>query len=79
MSSFDDGDVGMMRDSLEHHQPCPQWVRDPDVYPLWDPSQLLSVSQVLLLRAATIQVEMEEVEEEEGGLRDEYTTKLVEN
>ena len=45
----------MARDSLESQSDGRHGSRDPEVFPLWDPSQLLGTSQLLLLKAATFQ------------------------
>ena len=45
----------MARDSLESQSDGRHGSRDPEVFPLWDPSQLLATSQLLLLKAATFQ------------------------
>lgn len=55
LSSFEDGDLSVARDSLENLSDGRHGSRDPEVFPLWDPSQLLGTSQVLLLKAATFQ------------------------
>ena len=45
----------MARDSLDSQSDGRHGSRDPEVFPLWDPSQLLGTSQLLLLKAATFQ------------------------
>ena len=55
LSSFEDGDLSVARDSLESQSDGRHGSRDPEVFPLWDPSQLLGTSQLLLLKAATFQ------------------------
>jgi len=52
---FEDGDLSAARDRLESQSDSQHGSRDPEVYPLWDPSQLLVTSQLLLLKAATHQ------------------------
>ena len=57
LGSFDSGDLTTARDHIESLSSTGRhsFSRDPEVFPLWDPSQLLNTSQLLLLKAATSQ------------------------
>ena len=55
MSSFESGELGIAREYIDNTSDSRYPSRDPEVFPLWDPSQLLSTSQTLLLKAATFQ------------------------
>lgn len=48
LSKFESGDLGQLKDVLEHQADIR---RDPDIQPLWDPSQLLNASRMLFLRS----------------------------
>ena len=49
------GDLVASRDFVESQADSRHPSRDPEVFPLWDPSQLLGTSHTLLLKAATFQ------------------------
>ena len=55
LSSFESGDLTTARDYTESQSDGRHQSRDPEVFPLWDPGQLLVTSQTLLLKAATFQ------------------------
>ncbi len=56
LAAFDAGDLGECRDYLDMQSESRGGVsRDPEVFPLWDPGQLLKTSQQLLLKAITVQ------------------------
>jgi len=56
LSAFDARDLAECRDFLDQQAESRGGVaRDPEVFPLWDPGQLLKTSQQLLLKAITIQ------------------------
>ena len=74
LGSFDQGDLLLTRECLESQLDNRYWARDPEIFPLWDPTQLLSTSQTLLLRAATLQAELSE-DEETGSIGDEFSAK----
>ena len=68
LSAFDAGDLAECRDFLDQQTESRGGVtRDPEVFPLWDPSQLLKTSHQLLLKAITIQAGGGE----EGSLSDD--------
>ena len=58
MSYFEQGELIAVKDCLESQVDSRFWGRDPEVVPLWDPNQLLSTSVTLLLRAATLQMDL---------------------
>ena len=58
----------MARDYIDSRSDSRHSSRDPEVFPLWDPTQLLNTSQQLLLKAATFQVG------EDGSDSDETTS-----
>ncbi len=66
-----------VRDCLESQLESRHWSKDPDVFPLWDPSQLLNTSELLLLRAATLQTEYSDDDDASSVASDEYASKLV--
>ena len=47
LSCYDTGDYGPAREFLETQDVR----RDPEVFPMWDPTQLLNASRTLLLRS----------------------------
>ena len=51
LSSFDTGDLAPARDFLDQTDTR----RDPDVFPMWDPHQLLNASKTLLLQSVVSQ------------------------
>ena len=57
LGSFDSGDLSSARDHVDSLSSTGRhsFSRDPEVFPLWDPGQLLNTSQLLLLKAATSQ------------------------
>ena len=55
LSCFDSGDLAGAREYVEHQSDSRHASRDPEVFPLWDPGQLLRTSQLLLLKAVTFQ------------------------
>jgi hypothetical protein len=57
LGSFDGGDLSSARDHVDSLSSTGRhsFSRDPEVFPLWDPGQLLNTSQLLLLKAATSQ------------------------
>ena len=57
LGSFDSGDLSTARDHIDSLSSAGRhsFSRDPEVFPLWDPGQLLNTSQLLLLKAATSQ------------------------
>ena len=67
LSAFDAGDLSLCREYVELQS---EGRRDPDVFPLWDPAQLLATSQLLMLKAATHQTAVGE----EGSGSDETTS-----
>ncbi len=52
---FDAGDLASSREYVERQSDPRHASRDPEVFPLWDPSQLLRTSHLLLLKAVTFQ------------------------
>ena len=52
---FDAGDLANSREYVEKQSDPRHASRDPEVYPLWDPGQLLRTSHLLLLKAVTFQ------------------------
>lgn len=58
LSYFEQGELIAVKDCLESQVDSRLWGRDPEVVPLWDPNQLLSTSVTLLLRAATLQMDL---------------------
>ena len=52
---FDAGDLSSSREYVERQSDPRHASRDPEVYPLWDPGQLLRTSHLLLLKAVTFQ------------------------
>lgn len=56
LGSFNTGELSAARDHIDSRSDSRYSSRDPEVFPLWDPSQLLNTSQQLLLKAATFQV-----------------------
>ncbi len=52
---FDAGDLANSREYVERQSDPRHASRDPEVYPLWDPGQLLRTSHLLLLKAVTFQ------------------------
>ncbi len=59
LSSFDSGNLSQVRECVESQSDPRHISRDPEVFPLWDPGQLLNTSQLLLLRAASFGVSEE--------------------
>ena len=55
LGSFETGDLAMAHDHIESLSGGLHMSRDPEVFPLWDPGQLLNTSHLLLLKAATSQ------------------------
>ena len=55
LGSFDSGDLTSAHDHVESLSGGQHSSRDPEVFPLWDPGQLLNTSHLLLLKAATSQ------------------------
>ena len=53
---FDAGELSSTREYVERQSDSRHASRDPEVFPLWDPGQLLKTSQLLLLKAVTVQV-----------------------
>lgn len=49
--------------------------RDPEVVPLWDPNQLLNASEILLLKAATLQVDLSDDEDTSSTTSDDNISK----
>ena len=66
-----------VRECLESQLESRHWSKDPDVFPLWDPTQLLSTSELLLLRAATLQTEYSDDDDASSVASDEYASKLA--
>ena len=52
---FDAGDLASSREYVERQADPRHASRDPEVFPLWDPGQLLRTSHLLLLKAVTFQ------------------------
>ena len=52
---FDAGDLAGAREYVERQSDPRHASRDPEVFPLWDPGQLLRTSQLLMLKAVTLQ------------------------
>lgn len=52
---FDAGDLASSREYVERQSDPRHSSRDPEVFPLWDPGQLLKTSHLLLLKAVTLQ------------------------
>ena len=52
---FDAGDLAGAREFVERQADPRHASRDPEVFPLWDPGQLLKTSHLLLLKAVTFQ------------------------
>ena len=76
LSAFEQHDgMEMVRECLESQQDSRSWTRDPDIFPLWDPKQLLNTSELLLLRAATLQTEYSDDDDTSSVASDEYTSK----
>jgi len=48
LGKFESGDLSQLKEVLEHHSDIR---RDPDIQPLWDPTQLLNASRMLSLRS----------------------------
>lgn len=48
LGKFESGDLGQLKEVLERQGDIR---RDPDIQPLWDPSQLLNASRMLFLRS----------------------------
>ena len=48
LSKFESNDLGQLKEVLERQADIR---RDPDIQPLWDPSQLLNASRMLFLRS----------------------------
>ena len=67
------GNLAQARDHVESQSDPRHSSRDPEVFPLWDPGQLLSTSQFLLLKAATHQVG------DEGSGSDDATSNASED
>lgn len=55
LSWFDAGDLAGAREYVERQSDPRNSSRDPEVFPLWDPGQLLRTSHLLLLKAVTFQ------------------------
>ncbi len=55
LSHFDVGDLAGAREYVERQSDQRHPSRDPEVFPLWDPGQLLNASHLLLLKAVTFQ------------------------
>ena len=56
LGAFDAGDISECRDYVDLQvETRGGSSRDPEVFPLWDPGQLLKTSQQLLLKAITVQ------------------------
>ena len=56
LSSFSTGDLSSARESVERQSTDSRHSsRDPEVFPLWSPGQLLKTSHLLLLKAVTFQ------------------------
>ena len=68
LGSFDTGNLSQAREFVENQSDPRHPSRDPEVFPLWDPGQLLSTSQLLLLKSVTLQVG------EEGSGSDDTTS-----
>ena len=51
LSCYDTGDYGPAREFLETQDVR----RDPEVFPMWDPTQLLNASKTLLLKSVVPQ------------------------
>ena len=75
LSSFEEGDIGLLKDCLENQLDSRNWGRDPEVFPLWDPMQLLNTSEILLLRSATLQAEYSDDDETSSITSDDYTSR----
>ncbi len=60
LRSFESGDLTESREYLELQPDRRHSSRDPEVFPLWDPGQLLSTSHTLLVKSATLQAGTEE-------------------
>lgn len=55
LSSFEIGDLVTSKEYVERQSDPRHRDRDPEVFPLWAPGQLLKTSQLLLLKAVTFQ------------------------
>lgn len=60
LSCFDARDLTGCREFVEQQLDIRSSSRDPEVFPLWDPGQLLKTSQHLLLKAITFQAGYED-------------------
>ena len=77
LSAFEQGEMDLVKECLENQLDSRHWSRDPEVFPLWDPNQLLNTSELLLLRAATLQTEYSDDDDTSSVASDEYASKLV--
>ena len=55
LSAFQQGDIDVVKECLENIFDGRYLNKDPEVFPLWDPKELLGSSELLLLRSATLQ------------------------
>lgn len=80
LGSFDSGDLASAHNHVESLSGGQYMSRDPEVFPLWDPSQLLNTSHLLLLKAATTQAVEDGASSDEIGSvasEGEYGPKYV--
>ena len=77
LSYFEQGDFSSVKDCLESQVESRHWGRDPEVIPLWDPNQLLSTSETLLLRASTLQMDISDDDESSSTTSDDNITRYV--
>ena len=75
LCAFEQGNIGFMKECLENQLESRYWGRDPDISPLWDPTQLLNASEILLLRATTLQIEASDDDDTNSITSDDYTAK----
>ena len=69
--------MDLVKECLENQLDSRYWSKDPDVFPLWDPNELLSSSELLLLRAATLQSDCSDDDDTSSVASDEFNSKLV--
>ena len=74
LSAFESGDLGTVRDSLEGNF---ERGRDPEVFPLWDPTQLVNTSEILLLRGTSMQLDVSEDDDNSSVTSDDQATKYI--
>ena len=77
LSYFEQGDFSSVKDCLESQVESRLWGRDPEVVPLWDPNQLLSTSETLLLRASTLQMDISDDDDTSSTTSDDNITRYI--